>query len=114
VKVTGDRPSLDQARVDAARIVIGLKGYVTNIPAEKLDGPAVVAAYHDLFQVEQSFRIAKIDLRARPIFHHRRDSCHEVGRCGLEVEYRPCRRSHLHNRLVPRTRGRAPRLSSGS
>lgn len=74
VKFTGDKPGLDQARVDAARVVIGLKGYVTNLPPEKLDGPAVVAAYHDLFQVEKSFRMAKTDLRARPIFHHKKDS----------------------------------------
>lgn len=74
VKFTGDNPAINQASIDQARIVIGLKGYVTNIPAEKLDGPAVVAAYHDLFQVEKSFQMAKTDLRARPIFHHTRDS----------------------------------------
>ena len=74
VKFTGDKPGINQARIDQARIVIGLKGYVTNIPAGKLDGAGVVAAYHDLFQVEKSFRMAKTDLRARPIFHHKKDS----------------------------------------
>ena len=74
VKFTGDKPGINQARIDQARIVIGLQGYVTNIPTAKLDGPAVVAAYHDLFQVEKSFRMAKTDLRARPIFHHKKDS----------------------------------------
>jgi transposase len=39
-----------------------------------MDGQAVVAAYHDLWQVEKSFRMAKSDLRARPIFHHKRES----------------------------------------
>jgi hypothetical protein len=39
-----------------------------------VDGAAVVAAYHDLWQVEKSFRMAKSDLRARPMFHHERDS----------------------------------------
>jgi len=34
----------------------------------------VVAAYHDLYQVERSFRMAKSDLAARPIFHRLRDS----------------------------------------
>ena len=37
-----------------------------------MDGAAVVAAYHDLWQVEKSFRMAKSDLRARPVFHHKR------------------------------------------
>ena len=35
---------------------------------------AVVSAYHELFQVERSFRMAKTDLRARPMFHHHEDS----------------------------------------
>ena len=39
-----------------------------------MDGMAVIAAYHDLWQVEKSFRMSKSDLRARPIFHHRRDA----------------------------------------
>ena len=37
-------------------------------------GQAVISAYHDLWQVERSFRMAKTDLRARPVFHHQRDS----------------------------------------
>ena len=35
-----------------------------------------MAAYHELFQVEASFRMAKTDLRARPMFHHEADSIH--------------------------------------
>jgi transposase len=34
----------------------------------------VIAAYHDLWQVEKSFRMAKSDLRARPIFHRHREA----------------------------------------
>jgi len=50
------------------------KGYVTNISADTFNGERVVAAYHDLYQVERSFRMAKSDLAARPIFHRLRDS----------------------------------------
>jgi transposase len=39
-----------------------------------MDGAAIIAAYHDLWQVEKSFRMSKSDLRARPIFHRRRDA----------------------------------------
>jgi transposase len=39
-----------------------------------MEGAAVIGAYHDLWQVEKSFRMAKTDLRARPVFHHQRDS----------------------------------------
>src|SRR5699024_8851538 len=34
----------------------------------------VVASYHQLWHVEQSFRMSKTDLRARPMFHHTRDA----------------------------------------
>lgn len=34
----------------------------------------IVASYHELWHVEQSFRMSKHDLRARPMFHHQRDS----------------------------------------
>jgi transposase len=51
-----------------------LKGYLTNIDANTTDGLHVVAPYHELYQVERSFRMAKSDLAARPIFHRIRDS----------------------------------------
>jgi transposase len=34
----------------------------------------VIANYHQLFQVEATFRMAKSDLRARPIFHQAREA----------------------------------------
>ncbi|MFC9769580.1 hypothetical protein [Rhodococcus jostii] len=38
-------------------------------------GPGeVIAKYHDLWHVEQSFRMSKTDPRARPMFHHTRES----------------------------------------
>jgi len=74
VSLDGADRAVNWALVERARQLAGLKGYVTNIPAATLDGAAVIAAYHDLWQVERSFRMAKTDLRARPVFHHERDS----------------------------------------
>ncbi len=34
----------------------------------------VIASYHDLWHVEQSFRMSKTDLRARPMFARTRDA----------------------------------------
>ena len=34
----------------------------------------VIASYHDLWRVEQSFRMSKTDLRARPTFVRTRDA----------------------------------------
>jgi hypothetical protein len=56
---------------------VGLKGYVTNIPANVMGTGEVIASYHDLWHVEQSFRMSKTDLRARPMSCRRR---HEIGR----------------------------------
>jgi transposase len=34
----------------------------------------VIGACHRLFEIERSFRMAKSDLQARPIYHRKRDS----------------------------------------
>jgi transposase len=49
-----------------------LKGYITNLEAPTPE--FVMGAYHQLWQIEKSFRMSKSDLRARPIYHHKRDS----------------------------------------
>ena len=68
---TSGTRSLNTELIDKALSLVGIKGYVTNldIPAEQ-----VISAYHELWHVEQSFRMSKNDLKARPIFHHQRDS----------------------------------------
>lgn len=74
LKVTGATKELDTATIERARQLAGLKGYVTNLPAETMTGQGVISAYHDLWQVEASFRMTKSDLRARPVFHHQREA----------------------------------------
>ena len=69
VKVTGVSKGVDWALVERARQLAGLKGYVTSLPVATMDAAAVIAACHDLWRVEQSFRMTKSDLRARPVFH---------------------------------------------
>jgi transposase len=34
----------------------------------------VIGSYHELWNIEKSFRMSKSDLRARPIYHRKRDS----------------------------------------
>jgi transposase len=74
VTFTDSTTSVNRDLVERARSLAGIKGYVTNIDPAVLDGPAVVAAYHDLYQVERSFRMTKSDLAARPVFHRLEDS----------------------------------------
>ena len=51
--------------VKRAQYLAGLKGYVTNIKTDIMDGDCVVAAYHDLYLVERSFWTTKTDLAAQ-------------------------------------------------
>ena len=74
VKTSGQHSSLDQPSLDRATALVGLKGYVTNIPATTMSAGEVIGSYHDLWHVEQSFRMSKTDLAARPIFHRTRDA----------------------------------------
>jgi len=62
---------LNHDLINKAYALVGIKGYVTNL---KLPGQQIIDYYHQLFKVEASFRMAKTDLKARPIFHHKRDS----------------------------------------
>ncbi|WP_022926331.1 IS1634 family transposase [Serinicoccus marinus] len=74
VKTRTDGLVLDDAALARARRLAGLKGLVTNIPTTVLPASEVISSYADLWHVEQSFRMSKSDLRARPLFARRRDS----------------------------------------
>ena len=74
LKITGATTTLNQDTIARARQLAGLKGYVTNIGIDTMSGAALITAYHDLWQVEASFRMVKSDLRARPVFHRQRDA----------------------------------------
>lgn len=74
VRINGADKDVDWALVERARQLAGLKGYVSNIDPDVMSGSQVISAYHDLWHVEKSFRMAKSDLRARPMFHHQKDS----------------------------------------
>lgn len=74
VKIDGATRGVDWPRVERARQLAGLKGYVYNINTDTMSRLEVITAYHGLFNVEASFRMAKSDLRARSMFHRKHDS----------------------------------------
>lgn len=74
VKVNGSDRHLDETALARAQSLIGLKGYVTNVPVTAMPAKEAIDKYHDLWKVEKSFRMSKSDLAARPIFHHQRQS----------------------------------------
>jgi len=74
LSVTTKNKVLNQELIDKAKALAGIKGYVTNLPTSEAGNARVVAYYHQLWRVEQSFRMSKHDLHARPIFHHEKDA----------------------------------------
>jgi len=59
--------SLNDDLIEKAKLLEGLKGYVTS--SHYLTDQEVIEKYSQLWQVEKSFRMSKSDLKARPIFH---------------------------------------------
>jgi len=74
VKNADGTRALDEKALARARKLAGLKGYVTNLPVTVMPPAEVISRYHDLWHVEQSFRMSKTDLAARPMFVRRRDA----------------------------------------
>jgi len=78
IALDGAAKSVNRGLEAKARTLAGLKGYVTNLAACPGGTPVtaefVIGSYHRLFEIEKSFRMAKSDLQARPIYHHLRDS----------------------------------------
>lgn len=66
VRTDGQTTSLNQDLISKAEKLEGIKGYLTNT---RLPEQTVIDKYHDLWRIENSFRITKSDLEARPIFH---------------------------------------------
>ncbi len=68
LKVTGKSTfSLDEEKIELDSKWDGLHGVVTN--SKNLSNTDVIAQYANLWQVEESFRVTKHDLRIRPVFH---------------------------------------------
>ncbi len=63
--------TLNQSLINRITRLWGVKGYITNLD---LPDTQIIVTYHSLWQVEKSFRMAKSDLLARPIFHHKQQA----------------------------------------
>jgi transposase len=65
---------LNEKLIAKTEKLLGIKGYVTNIPREVMGDQEIIAHYRNLWHVEQAFRMTKSDLKARPMFHHLEES----------------------------------------
>jgi transposase len=72
VTLSGGTRTVNRDLETKARMLAGWKPYVTNIV--DADPAWVIGAYHQLWRIEHAFRMSKHDLRARPVYHHKRES----------------------------------------
>jgi DDE family transposase len=78
IALTGSQASVNRELEAKTRALAGLKGYTTNLAACPDGTPVtaefVISSYHDLWRIEKAFRMSKHDLKARPVYHHKRES----------------------------------------
>ena len=68
-RTKGQEIELNEALIEKTLKLLGIKGYYTNLEASMADNNSIIERYHELYKVEQAFRISKNDLQTRPIFH---------------------------------------------
>lgn len=68
-KTKGQKIEINQKLIDKTQMLLGIKGYYTNIKETVINNTTIIERYHELYKVEQAFRISKSDLQTRPIFH---------------------------------------------
>jgi hypothetical protein len=73
-KVTKEKIELNTTLIEKRRLLLGIKGYCTNLPEQQLSNQMVIDRYHQLWHIEQSFRMSKFDLQTRPIYHQKQEA----------------------------------------
>jgi len=73
VKAHSEVLKLNEELIQKTTKLLGVKGYYTDLNEQELPTNKVIERYHELYKVEQAFRVAKSDLETRPIFHFKED-----------------------------------------
>jgi transposase len=69
IKTEEAKTTLNEELIDKTTKLLGVKGYYTDIEEQIADSKTIIERYHELYKIEQAFRISKNDLKSRPIFH---------------------------------------------
>jgi len=70
-KAINEEITINEELIQKTQKLLGIKGYYTNLDPLSADNQTIINRYHELYRVEQAFRIAKNDLQARPVFHYK-------------------------------------------
>jgi transposase len=68
-KTNKQKIELNEALIEKTKKLLGVKGYYTNLEEQTADNKTIIERYHELYKIEQAFRVSKSDLQTRPIFH---------------------------------------------
>lgn len=60
---------INEELIEKTKKLLGIKGYYTNLEESVAENKMIIERYHELYKIEQAFRISKSDLQTRPIFH---------------------------------------------
>lgn len=70
---SGEKIELNQKLIDKHTQLLGIKGYYTDLDEQIADNNTIISRYHELYRIEQAFRISKSDLETRPVFHYKEE-----------------------------------------
>jgi transposase len=73
-RISKEKIELNLDLIEKRKLLLGVKGYCTDLPERQLPNEQVINRYHQLWHIEQSFRMSKFDLQARPIYHRKEDA----------------------------------------
>jgi transposase len=73
-RVSKEKVELNVVLIEKRKLLLGIKGYCTDLSESQLSSQQAIERYHHLWRVEQSFRMSKFDLEARPIYHQKEDA----------------------------------------
>lgn len=73
VKAEQQKMVLNENLITKTKLLLGIKGYYTDLEENTVNNKIIIERYHDLYKIEQAFRVSKNDLQTRPIFHFKAD-----------------------------------------
>ena len=73
IHANNQKIELNQKLIDKTKTLLGIKGYYTNLEESIASNSTIIDRYHELYRIEQAFRISKSDLQTRPIFHFKEE-----------------------------------------
>jgi transposase len=72
-RTNGQNIELNEKLIDKIQKILGIKGYYTDLDETTTSNETIINRYHELYKIEQAFRISKSDLQTRPIFHYKEE-----------------------------------------